>query len=848
MIGSSLPIWTIAERFTETIRDGGRRIVISAPTGSGKSTQVPHMLVDRAGVAGQIVMLEPRRIAARMLAKRVAQERQSQLGREVGYQIRFDDCSSVATRIKFVTEAIIFRRLISNPRLDGIDAVVFDEFHERHLYTDITLGRILALQAAERPDLLMVAMSATLDADRLKDYLAPCAVLRAEGRTWPVAVTYLDRPADPRRIPVWDLAAAAAADYIENDGGQGDILVFMPGAYEIGRTLKALRERPQTRDCALLPLHGELAPGEQDRALEPAARRRIVVSTNVAETSLTIDGVTLVIDSGLARIARYDHARGINTLLVEKISRAAADQRTGRAGRTAPGHCRRLWTQREQAERPPHETPEVCRVDLSEALLLLAASGIPDVRAFNWPDPPEPASIDRALLLLADLGAYDPEIKAITDMGRRMTTFPVHPRYARMLIEAGVHGAVREAALIAALTQERNLLLRRPDAATREHRERRFGDETDSDLLLLMRAWEAARDTGFDFDACDRLGIHAGAARQADKANTYFLRLAESAGLHVNNLPASVEAVQRCVLLGFADHVARCIDPGTMRYAMVHGRTATLARDSVVRGASLVVAAEVQEIGRHMAGSTVQLNLATAIRDEWLAVYFPKDVTTFATTVFDPDAGRVVLRRERRFRDLVLESRLGGEPSPDDAATLLAEEIVRERIKLKHWDHAVDQLLARLTLVRTNCPELNLALFDDDGRRLFLTDLCHGHVGARELRDVQVLPALRNWLGQKTLQALDRFAPERITLDNGRSAKVTYGGEGAPFIALRIQELFGVTRLPPVAQGRVPLVVRILAPNQRPVQVTNDLRGFWSAHYPRIKRELQRKYPKHEWR
>ena len=844
----SLPVRELTSRLADALRDGARRVIIHAPTGSGKSTQIPQMLMEYAPDAGQTVILEPRRIAARLLAARVAAERGVTLGREVGYQIRFDDCSSAATHIKFVTEAILFRRLLTDPELHGIGAVIFDEFHERHLYTDLTLGRIMELQATARPDLLILIMSATLDADTLSRYAAPCVVLKAEGRQWPITISYLERPVDPRRQTLWDLATAETADLLSHAAPTGDVLIFMPGGYEINRTIKALAAHPITRGCALRPLHGELPPAEQDRALEPADRRRIIVATNVAETSLTIDGVTLVVDSGMARIARFDQGRGINSLLIERISRAAADQRAGRAGRTAPGHCRRLWTEREHADRLTREDPEIKRIDLSEAFLLLKATGIDDLQAFRWLDPPDPQAAERAIRLLTDLGALASANGTITPLGRRMVTFPIHPRYARMLIAAGSYGCVRETALIAALTQERNLLLRRPGATATEHRERHLGDESDSDFFLLIRAWQEAEAHDYEFSYCERLGIHANAARQAGRAFAYFLRLAENAGLRINTTAAADDAVQRCILLGFADHVARCIDQGAMRYALVHARTGILARESMVRGQPLIVAADVSEIGRHLKDATVQLNLATAIRDEWLVELFPDDMHTEEDAILDEQTRRVVLRRRRMFHDLVLERKTGGDAPADIAAAILAETIVRGDITLAQWDHHVEQLLSRLRLVRRYCPELNLTEFDTASRQLFLTDLCQGKFSIKEARDSLVLPALRGWLGYETIQLLDRYAPERITLSNGRAARITYTADAEPFIATRIQELFGVQSIPSLAMGRCPLLLHILAPSQRPVQVTQDLPGFWRDHYPRIKRELQRKYPKHEWR
>src|SRR5438270_3314913 len=426
-----LPIFELEQSIVAELK-ARSRLIIQAPTGSGKSTQVPQILLDHGLLGnGQVVILQPRRLAARLLAARVATERNSRLGEEVGFQIRFENVTSARTRIRFVTEGILLRQLIQDPQLRGISAILFDEFHERHLYGDITLARALQLQAT-RPDLKLAVMSATLDAGALETYLAPCTVLRSTGRAFPVEIEYLPKPVGGDGYPIWDLAADELERITRNS--EGDVLVFMPGKYEIGRTIAAIRASRVSDQFVVLPLHGELPPAEQDAALAHYQKRRAIVATNVAETSLTIDGVRTVIDSGLARIARFDPRRGINTLLVEKISRASADQRSGRAGRIAPGHCLRLWTEREHLDRGPQELPEVKRLDLAEVVLTLKARGVDDIASFRWLEAPDAQALARAEQLLADLGAIS--AGGITRLGRRMLAFPLQPRYARMLLAA----------------------------------------------------------------------------------------------------------------------------------------------------------------------------------------------------------------------------------------------------------------------------------------------------------------------------------------------------------------------------------------------------------------------------
>jgi len=654
-----LPIFELETRLLAQL-DLHRRIIIQAPTGSGKSTQVPQMLLDHGVLGdGQVVILQPRRLATRMLAARVARERDTRLGDEVGYQIRFDDVTSPGTRIKFVTEGILLRQMLSNPSLKGISTILFDEFHERHLYGDITLVRALQIQESTRPDLKIGVMSATLAAESLEKYLHPCGTLSSQGRMFSVTTEYLAKPFDAERETIWDVAALEF-ERLVGAHPDGDILVFMPGGYEISRTIQAIRATRASKGFVILPLHGELPPAEQDAAVARYDQRKVIVSTNVAETSLTIDGVRLVIDSGLARMARYDPHRGINTLLIEKISRASADQRAGRAGRTAPGHCLRLWTAHEHSTRNAQELPEVKRLDLSEVVLTLKASGVEDVRAFRWLEPPEPRSLDRAETLLKGLGALDWKTGAITPMGRRMLSFPVHPRYSRMLLAAEEHRCVRPVALIAALTQGRSLWVRSEGRRMDEEREDVLGGEAESDFFILMRAWRYADKNNYDLQRCRKLGIHATAARQVRPLFEHFLKIAQSEGLNIQETPIPDGAVERCLLVGFSDHLARRLDSGTLRCALAHNRTGVLASKSVVQKSPLFVAGEIREVqGKEL---NVLLTLATAVKPEWLHEMFPNDFNEKHEVAYDPSSKRVIVQEQKLFRDLVLESRQSENP------------------------------------------------------------------------------------------------------------------------------------------------------------------------------------------
>ena len=822
-----------------------RRLVLRAPTGSGKSTRIPQMLLDLNLVQGQIVVLQPRRIAARLLAARIAQERNVRLGGEVGYQIRFERVESAQTRIKFVTEALLLRQMASDPELKGIGAVVFDEFHERNLHSDVALALARRLQETHRPDLLIMAMSATLDTEGVAKWLGSAETLAADGRTYPVQIEYTHLPRNSTR-PIWD-AAAEQVRRVLSEEAEGDILVFMPGSYEIMRTIGAVRNLPESGGVEILPLYGELPPEEQDRAVKPSPGRKVIVATNVAETSLTIPGVRAVVDAGLARIARFDPHRGIDTLLVEPVSQASAEQRAGRAGRTGPGRCIRLWSQTDHEARPLREVPEIKRVDLSETILLLLTSGWGEAATFPWYEKPDDKALQRALTVLADLGAVDAHGK-LTNLGRRMSVFPAHPRYARMLLAAGDLDCVYEVCRIAGLAQGRDILFRKVDDRTENARdsvEQEDGSDFFPRLALLQRAVEMK----FDADACDRFGVHGQAARQADQAARQFLRLAEGQGLPVSDRIADPAAVRRCLLLGFSDRLAVRLDAGTLRCALVHGRTGELRRESSIRNAKLLVAAEVDEI-QARGGVTTYLSLATAIEEAWLQELFPAEFSTVNQVRYDGSQRRVVTRVERRFRDLVLEAKERDDAPSDAASRLLAEEVAAGRLELEKWDAPVDAWIRRVNFLSKHCPELGIPPFDEAARRMVIEEVCAGAVAYRDIRDRPVFGVVRGWLTHEQAMALESYCPEKIILPRKKHpARIEYTEDGQAEVEATVQELYDFpgTKLR-VCLGKVPMVVCIQSPARRTQQRTTDLDAFWKGSYEGVKKELRGRYPKHEWR
>lgn len=850
-----LPIQDVRAELIESFRAPSARVMVSAPTGSGKSTRIPRFLLDDLDLrSGEITVLQPRRLAARMLASRVAEEMGQQVGETVGYEIRFERRVSPQTRIRFITEGVLLRQMIQDPGLASISCLLFDEFHERHLYGDLCLALVKQLQETRRPDLKLGVMSATLPPELLDEFLTPCRRVESEGRMYRVEIEYLEKPSSK---PIWELAAEGWK-FLADQSDDGHVLVFMPGRYEIERTLQEISKFRQSDDWEIHALHAELPPDKQDAAVRgprnpSGKRRRVIVSTNVAETSLTIDGVSGVVDSGLARMSRFDPHRGFDALTIEKISQASAEQRAGRAGRTRAGICLRLWTRAEHEKRPASEKPEIQRVDLAEILLSLHGLGIEAPAQFNWLEPPLPASLERAELLLHDLGALEKMERSgaskLTPTGRAMLNFPVHPRFSRMLIEADKRGCIPPAARIAALSQGKPLLITKVDRTTRELREDLFGDSNTSDFFLELRAFEYARSRNFHPGRCRRLGIHIATARQVERLSERFLAVAEKAGLTVNRGKAPEDEVRKCILAGFVDQLGHRVDGGTLRCRLVHGRKGQIERESSVRGADFVVAAEITEVEASTGGLEVRMRRLTAIEPEWLKELFPAECRVSSETVFDESTRSVEGRSGRFFRGLELESRTQpADVDPAEAARLLAAKVIDGTCPLKRWDDYVESWIVRLNCLADWFPEGELPPIGMEERMSLIEHICLGATRYKEIKDREVLSVVQSWLSEPQQILLDQMVPERLKMPDNRRLKLRYQEGKPPILAAKIQHLYDVKKHPAIVDGRVPVLLEILAPNMRPIQVTSDLAGFWERTYPQIKGELARRYPKHEWR
>ena len=840
-----LPIYEIEESIIEYLHAANKaRLIIEAPTGSGKSTQLPQILINSGVIkSGEIVVLQPRRVAAKMLARRVASERGSKIGEEIGYQIRFEKLVSNVTKVRFVTEGILIRELISDPLLSHVGVIVFDEFHERHIYSDVLLALSKKMQDENRPDLKIIVMSATLASSSISKYLENSQTLKSSGKAYPVEIRHLNARVNSQTI-VDSVTKAVKTEIIKKDL-KGDVLIFLPGVFEIKKTIEKLKLIKQLKECVIVPLYGELNPRNQEIALEISDKRKIIVSTNLAETSLTIEGVEIVIDCGLARIPSFDESRGINTLLLKKISIASADQRAGRAGRVRPGICIRLWSESENLNREKYLLPEIKRLDLTEVFLLLSAfhSGSKFIMNLDWLDPPSDEAIGNAKDILISLNALERESERITDIGKMMVSYPVHPRLARMIIESGENDCLNEVLVCIALIQGRGIFDKKIQLNSSEFTHK---DDT-SDFQPMIRAWMFAYRANFDFQKCHSYNINAKAAKEAYRIFNNLAAIAKKQGFHRDELNPDYcgDRLAKAFLIGFSDNLYRRLSMATLSCELVGLRRGKLEKGSLAGNAEVGIAAEVNEIqGKDV---SVVISKATSIEMAGIREVLGEHLIEQEIIIFDSSSRRVVTEEVVKFMDLILFKKSIKKPPSAESAQILAKEVMNGNLKLKGWGDKCNVWISRVEFVSRFFPEYEIPKFEDADKLLVLTDLCEGALSYKEIKDKDCWPFLQNWLSGLHADVVNKIAPERIKLKNGTEVKVIYGNNG-PKISVLLQRLYDVDSTPLLHDGRIPITVEILAPNHRPVQTTNDLSSFWKDSYSNVKKQLKGRYPKHEWR
>jgi ATP-dependent helicase HrpB len=831
-----LPIDRYLPDIVETLQSSGMLVLVAEP-GAGKTTRVATALLD-AGLAnlpdgklGQIVVLQPRRIAARAAASRMSNERGNLVGGEVGYQVRFEKRVSRATRILVCTEGLFLRRIQEDPFLQDTAVVVFDEFHERSAYSDLALAMVAQVRLAVRPDLRILVMSATLDTGAASGYLGNCPTIKCPGRTHPIRIEYLKTNSSQ---PLERLVADGSRLMLAQT--PGDLLIFLPGIAEIRDAQSELERDSACDSLSIMPLYGDLPLEQQQAVLLPSQKRKIVLATNVAETSITIDGITAVIDSGLCRITKLNSRLGMNRLELSRISKASADQRAGRAGRNSPGSCMRLWTEREHGLLRDFEVPEIARVELSQIALQLITWGEHNIRAFPWFEVPPDGAIDQALELLERLGAL--ANGSLTECGKQMAALPLQPRTARLFLEGKRLGYGSRAAICAALLEERAPFKRSAQKTLAQH-------HGDSDVLDQLEAVEHFATTGFRHSQAGEL-LSAPTRQILRAAEQIERNLDEQAEASAESKEAvdvessSDTAILKAILAAYPDRVCIRREAAGRRAIMVGGRGVRLADESTVGAGELFVAVELLD-----SGSTETLvRQASRIEKDWL----PKtQLTESLDTTYDAERQKVTAVRRLRFFDLIIDQQSAPLPPDLDAAAILAEAAANHFDLNTLVNEDARRYLARIGWLKRSQLELDLPDFGTNPWPELLPEWCTGCTSIEEMRSAPLVEVVKGRLTREQVHAIERFAPDSIVVPSGRRVKLDYELDRPPVLAVRIQELFGLSQTPCVANSSIPVLLHLLAPNNRIQQITSDLASFWKNTYPEVVKELKSRYPKHSW-
>lgn len=796
--------------------------VLQAPPGAGKTTLVPLALKDEDWLDGRrIVMLEPRRLAARAAARRMAHLLSEHVGQTVGYRVRLDTQVSRETRIEVVTEGVLTRFLQDDPSLEGIGLLIFDEFHERSLHADLGLTLSLESRTIFRPDLRLLVMSATLESTAVARLLGNAPVITSEGRSYPVETHYLNRRPEAR---IEDVAARTVRKALAEEPA-GDVLVFLPGAGEIRRTEERLA------DCGadVYPLYGNLPQSEQDRAIEPspAGRRKVVLSTDIAETSLTIEGVRVVVDSGLMRVPRFSPRSGMTQLATIAVSKASADQRRGRAGRLGPGICYRLWTELDQHHLDPHSPPEIAQADLAPLVLELARWGVADPSELRWMDPPPPASFGQARDLLQHLGAIDPD-GAITDHGRDMADLGLHPRLAHLVLSGITLGLGSLACDVAALLGERDIF-------------RAGGGVSNADLRLRVQALHDLRAPGrAEFSYARGFQVNVGAARHALKLADHWKHR-----LGLRETPqrsGDIEATGLLLAFAYPDRIAQRKSGLEGRFRMRSGRSAALPEPQLLSDADFLVVADLD--GR---GGESRIFLAAPVSLHELETHFGRHIEVVQRVEWED--GVVRAREQHQLGALILKDAPLRDPDPEKLADALVKAIREEEMRILPWTKSARQLQERLVFLHGSDPDFPDASDDalKNGLEDWLKPHLYGMKRAEDLQKLDLTQILLNLLTWDRRRELDERAPTHLEVPSGSRIPIDYSDPSAPVLAVRLQEMFGLTETPRIDRGRIPLTLHLLSPAHRPVQVTQDLESFWRDTYFDVRKDMRGRYPKHYW-
>ena len=816
-----LPVDDVLSELLKGLEEHASALLI-APPGAGKSTRVPPAVLSSDWIGeGRVWMLQPRRAAAKLVAQRIASEMGVQLGQEVGYSVRFESKRSEKTRIEVLTEGLMTRRMQSDPFLEGVSVVIFDEFHERSLDADLAFSLICEIQKEARPDLRILVMSATLDAGPVASHLSDCPVVHAEGRAFPVAINF---EAKTEKELIWRRCSHAVRRALKQES-EGHVLVFLPGVGEIKRLEEELSG---IQGVDVFPLHGRMKLSDQELALSPSRRRKVILSTNLAESSVTIQGVRAVVDTGLVRRARFEPTLGFSRLELTRISQASAEQRAGRAGRTQAGSCYRLWTSGDHKSMSGFEIPEVGRSDLARALLEIYAWGN-SARTFPWFESPKRTHQDQALSLLESLNLVEED--RITTQGKEALRFPLHPRLASFVLRGAEEGFPRRSVAVATLLSEPDVFRKLPKGVK----------GCDLELRLeLLEAYEKGA------DACRKIGgeVNRRSLSSCVKVRRQLLQLL---GTGVGGIEPASPDFTKVLIEHFPERVGAQRGSGSNRYRLAGGQGIILDEDSLSQGQSLILALGIWAARRgeradHRVGFAMSLNLEEL------------DTVEGSDTYFDREREAVLHRRVRRLGDLVVsEHQMDTKPDPELVSRVLAEAVAKNPKRALKLSKEALNLLQRIEFLNRTLPDMKLPTMGElqeagavqEGS--LLLSICTGLRSFDETRKLDLLGHIQGALTYEQQKALDAHAPDRFLLPNGTHGFISYEGDGPPVLKARVQQFFGLRENPSVAMGTVPLLLHILAPNQRPVQVTQDLQSFWSDTYAQVRKDLRGRYPKHPW-